>query len=58
MENLWSHYAELGTIIGTIVICFVWIHGQINDVRGEIQQQSQRTDRLYEMFIDLLKEKK
>lgn len=46
-----NRHKDLLTILGTIIVCFIWIH-------GEIQQQSQRTDRLYEMFIDLLKEKK
>lgn len=34
------------------------IREEINDVREEIRQQASRSDRLYEMFIDLLKERK
>ena len=43
------------SIISTVIICAYYIH---KDVRSEIKSQSQRTDRLYEMFIDLLKERK
>jgi len=42
---------EWVTILGTLIACFIFLNGQI-------QQQSTRTDRLYEMFIDLLKERK
>lgn len=31
------------------------IREEINGIREEIRQQSSRSDRLYEMFIDLLK---
>ncbi len=37
------------TILGTLIGCFIFMNSQI-------QQQAARTDRLYEMFIDLLKE--
>ena len=37
------------TILGTLLACFVFLSAQI-------QQQSTRTDKLYEMFIDLVKE--
>ena len=31
---------------------------ETNEIRKEIQQQAARSDKLYEMFIDLLKEQK
>ena len=43
------------SIICTVIACGYYVH---KDTREEIRAQSQRTDRLYEMFIDLLKEKK
>ena len=50
------------SILATVVGCAYYVHRDtINDikaVRDEIKSQSQRTDRLYEMFIDLLKERK
>ena len=39
------------TIIGTLLGCFFFLTARID-------QQAARTDRLYEMFIDLLKEGK
>ena len=44
-------FAEWISIIGTFLVCFVFLFYQN-------QIQSQRTDRLYEMFIDLIKETK
>ena len=43
--------AEWISIIGTFVICFVFLFYQN-------QAQSARSDRLYEMFYELCKEKK
>lgn len=34
------------------------IRSEIAEIRSEISEQSKRSDRLYEMFIDLLKEKR
>lgn len=39
------------TILGAVLTSFVFLSAQI-------QQQSARTDKLYEMFIDLIKEGK
>lgn len=41
------------SIIGTVIVSAFYIH---RDVRADMQIQSSRTDRLYEMFIDLVKE--
>lgn len=40
-------------IIVTIVVGAYYIH---RDILGNIKAQSARTDKLYEMFIDLVKE--
>jgi hypothetical protein len=42
------------TIIGMFAICWYFTH----DIKIAMEKQSARTDKLYEMFIDLLKEKK
>lgn len=53
---------EWVTIIGVFIGCFLFLHSQISaiDCRLEARMlsQEQRTDRLYEMFIDLVKERK
>lgn len=43
------------SIITTVIVSAYYIH---KDIREDMKTQSARTDRLYEMFIDLLKEKK
>lgn len=50
MTNWVTHIEFLALLISII--------GGIYILDGKIERQSQRTDRLYEMFIDLLKEKK
>lgn len=44
-------FAEWISIIGTFMVCFVFLFYQN-------QAQSARTDRLYEMFYELIKETK
>lgn len=34
------------------------VERKIDEIKMDLKQQGARTDRLYEMFIDLLKEKK
>jgi hypothetical protein len=48
-----SGLASVITIIATIVGCTYYIH---RDIKSDMERQTSRTDRLYEMFIDLLKE--
>jgi hypothetical protein len=43
------------SIIFTVIASAYFIH---RDVMTDMKTQSARTDRLYEMFIDLLKERK
>lgn len=55
--NEWIQFAGIiVTILGSS--WFVWseMKGIETKLDQKIEQQSQRTDKLYEMFIDLLKE--
>jgi hypothetical protein len=49
------YWIQTLSIIATVVESAFYIH---REVQTDIKAQSARTDRLYEMFIDLLKEKK
>lgn len=49
---------EWMSILGVFIVCFLFLFSEIKHLETKIDQQSARTDRLYEMFIDLLKEKK
>lgn len=44
--------------IQTIISVFLMLWYFSNHIESKIEKQTERTDRLYEMFIDLLKEKK
>jgi hypothetical protein len=50
------------TILSVLLSAIGYLHSEIKSFKNEIRQdmiiQRDRTDRLYEMFIDLLKEKK
>ena len=47
----WTMHAEFLVLLITLLGGFYLLD-------GKIERQSQRTDRLYEMFIDLIKEEK
>ena len=49
IEKNWSIHAEF-------VIVFITLLGGFYMIENKVSQQSQRTDKLYEMFIDLVKE--
>ena len=52
---------NLQTMIGLIVIgCYFsnGINSKLDRLECKLEMQAQRTDKLYEMFIELLKEKK
>jgi len=52
MENVnWVVHLEFITVLLTLI-------GGLYTLDGKIEKQGARTDRLYEMFIDLLKEKR
>jgi hypothetical protein len=46
-------WTQTAAIIGTVLGTAYYIH---RDIINDMKTQSARTDRLYEMFIDLLKE--
>ena len=48
-------WVQTMTIIATVLGCAYYIH---RDIMQDMKTQSSRSDRLYEMFIDLLKEGK
>ena len=54
MEKSWSIHVEFLVLLLTIIGGFYLLDGKIE--RG-LQIQSTRSDRLYEMFIDLVKVK-
>lgn len=64
-ENIkWQPIVELiivlVTVLGSTITLYVHtdnkMHAQISEMREEVSVQNARTDKLYEMFIDLLKE--
>ena len=50
-EKHWTTHAEFMVLLITLIGGFYLLD-------GKIERQASRTDRLYEMFIELLKEKK
>lgn len=48
-------WLQTGSIIITVIASAYYIH---RDVQQDMKSQGARTDRLYEMFIDLIKEGK
>ena len=48
-ERTWLGHLEWAVLLITLI-------GGFYTLDGKIDRQSQRTDRLYEMFVDLLKE--
>ena len=46
------------TIVGAVLTCFGILYAEIKGLDSKIDRQGQRTDRLYEMFIDLIKQTK
>ncbi len=51
MDNKWTTHVEFVVILVTLIGGFYILY-------GKIERQSARTDRLYEMFIDIVKERK
>ena len=49
---------EMATIIGVFLACFIFLHNQIDRLDIKLEKQNARTDKLYEMFIELIKENK
>lgn len=49
---------DLTTIIGIFIISWYHTHELRKEIKEETRVIAERTDKLYEMFIDLLKDKK
>lgn len=56
MQELWDFLK--GFNVQTIIAIFVMMWGFHHSIVAKLERHEARTDRLYEMFIDLLKEKK
>ncbi len=46
-------WIQSGSIILTVLVTAYYIH---RDIKEDMKNQTARTDRLYEMFIELIKE--
>ena len=60
MKNMRLHKTlvlEWITIVGAVLTCFGILYAEIKGLDTKIERQGARTDRLYEMFIDLVKVK-
>lgn len=55
-------YIQFLTVMATMLAGFGFMYKELKslekDIRDDIKQQASRTDQLYTMFIDLLKEKR
>jgi len=51
-------WIQVLTIIVTLLGGIFYIHSDVKEIRRDLQQQGARTDRLYEMFISLLRDGK
>lgn len=53
-----KRHADTIAVVGTLLGVFWVLHAQIQSLDARLFQQGVRTDKLYEMFIDLLKDGK
>lgn len=53
-----SSWGPTVSILVTVILCTYSIWGEMKRIELRIDLQGARTDKLYEMFIDLLKEQK
>lgn len=62
MKNWFKIHGDTSAVIASIILSILWMNSSVNEVRREgyelAKVQSERSDRLYEMFVDLLKEGK
>ena len=47
-----DYWLQTASVIVTVIGCAYYIH---RDIKQDMERQTAHTDRLYEMFIDLLK---
>lgn len=50
-------WIQVLAIITALLGGIFYIHSDVREIRKDMQQQSARIDKLYEMFVDLLKQK-
>lgn len=51
-------WSQVIVITGSLLGGIFYIHSDIREIRKDMQQSNARIDKLYEMFVDLLKEGK
>lgn len=51
-------WMQVLTIVFTLLGGVFYIHSDVKEIRKDMQQQNARIDKLYEMFVDLLKDRK
>ena len=51
-----THWGPTVSIIVTVILCTYTLFGEMKRLELRVDSQCSRTDRLYEMFIDLIKE--
>ena len=54
-EEFNMDWIQVFTIIASLLGGIFYIHSDMKEMRQEMRQQGARIDKLYEMFIDLLK---
>jgi hypothetical protein len=50
-------WIQVFTIIATLLGGIFYIHSDVRELRSDMREQGARTDKLYEMFINLLRNK-
>ena len=58
VEEAISSWGQTFSILATIVLCTYTMFSEMKRIETRVDVQGARTDRLYEMFIDLLKEQR
>lgn len=53
-----NEWLQFSGIIITVLGTFAFLYREIKTLENRIDKQSDRTDKLYEMFIDLIKGQK
>lgn len=57
--QIWTAIAaNVVIVVASLLGGIFYIHSDVKEIRKDMQQQSARIDRLYEMFVDLLRERK
>ena len=51
-------FPALALILGAMFVLWKTLYYEIHQFRHDVRRQSERSDKLYQMFIDLLKDRK